>query len=107
MKLFVDTAYWVARLNQDDQWYQQAKQLESRVKNHQLQTTELVLVEFLNYFSGFGSKTRGEVSRVVKGILVNSNVEIVWQTQALFESGLDLYKARLDKGYSLTDCVSW
>jgi hypothetical protein len=69
--------------------------------------TELVLVEFLNYFSGFGSKTRGEVSRVVKGISVNSNVEIVWQTQALFESGLDLYKARLDKGYGLTDCVSW
>jgi uncharacterized protein len=24
----------------------------------------------------------------------------------LFQSGLALYKARLDKGYSLTDCVS-
>ena len=24
----------------------------------------------------------------------------------MFESGLALYKSRLDKGYSLTDCVS-
>jgi uncharacterized protein len=67
---------------------------------------ELVLVEFLNYFSGFGSNTRGEVSRVVKAIVTNPNIEIVWQTQELFASGLALYTARLDKGYSLTDCVS-
>jgi predicted nucleic acid-binding protein len=40
MTVFVDTAYWVARLNQDDQWYQQAKQLESQVKNQRLQTTD-------------------------------------------------------------------
>ncbi len=106
MKFFVDTAYWVARLNQDDQWYQQAKQLESQVKNSRLYTTELVLVEFLNYFSNFGPKTRVEVSRVVNATLAKPNVRVVWQTQALFESGLDLYKARLDKGYSLTDCVS-
>jgi predicted nucleic acid-binding protein len=45
MKFFVDTIYWVARLNQDDQWHQQAKQLELQVKNHQWFTTELVLVE--------------------------------------------------------------
>jgi predicted nucleic acid-binding protein len=28
------------------------------------------------------------------------------QKQALFISGLTLYEARLDKSYSLTDCVS-
>jgi predicted nucleic acid-binding protein len=106
MKVFVDTAYWVARLNQDDQWHQQAKQLELQVKTSNLITAELVLVEFLNYFSSFGAKTRDNVSNVVQAISAGSNVQIVWQTQALFEAGLALYKARLDKGYSLTDCVS-
>jgi uncharacterized protein len=104
--LFVDTAYWVARLNLDDQWHQQAKQLESQVKTRKWLTTELVLVEFLNYFSGFGGKTRAEVTTVVRAIIAGSQVEVVWQTQELFESGLVLYQSRLDKGYSLTDCVS-
>ncbi len=106
MIFFVDTAYWVARLNQNDQWHQQAKQLEVQVRNGKMVTTELVLVEVLNYFSGFGSKTRMEASKVVQAILVSSDVSVIWQTQELFEVGLNLYKARLDKGYSLTDCVS-
>jgi predicted nucleic acid-binding protein len=87
MKVFVDTAYWVARLNQDDQWHQQAKQLELQVKTSNLITAELVLVEFLNYFSSFGAKTRDNVSNVVQAISAGSNVQIVWQTQALFEVG--------------------
>ncbi|MBW4582237.1 MAG: hypothetical protein KME42_21945 [Tildeniella nuda ZEHNDER 1965/U140] len=39
-------------------------------------------------------------------ILEDPKIQIIWQTQGLFEAGLALYKARLDKGYSLTDCVS-
>ena len=106
MRLFVDTAYWVARLNLDDQWHRQAKQLESQVKTRKWLTTELVLVEFLNYFSGFRAKTRAEVVTVVRSIIAGSQVDVVWQTQELFAAGLALYESRLDKGYSLTDCVS-
>jgi uncharacterized protein len=46
------------------------------------------------------------VTTVVRAIIAGSQVEVVWQTQELFESGLVLYQSRLDKGYSLTDCVS-
>ena len=106
MRIFVDTAYWVALLHQDDQWHQQAKQLEPQVETHQLVTTELVLVELLNYFSRFGKKTRSEVSGVVQAMSSGLIIQIVWQTQPLFQSGLALYATRLDKGYSLTDCVS-
>ena len=31
---------------------------------------------------------------------------ILPQTRELFDAGLALYAARLDKGYSLTDCMS-
>lgn len=31
---------------------------------------------------------------------------VVPQTRALFDSGFNLYRRKLDKGYSLTDCTS-
>jgi predicted nucleic acid-binding protein len=36
----------------------------------------------------------------------NRTVRIVPQTAASFEAGFTLYRARTDKGYSLTDCIS-
>ncbi len=49
---------------------------------------------------------RAQVAMAVQEILAAPQTQVVWQTQTLFQSGLDLYKTRLDKGYSLTDCVS-
>jgi uncharacterized protein len=105
-KIFIDNAYLVARSNQRDQWHKQSKNIELKLANVQLLTTELVLVEFLNYFSNFGNKTRKEVSGITQNLLHDSGIEIIWQTQELFKVGLELYQERLDKGYSLTDCVS-
>ncbi len=39
-------------------------------------------------------------------MLVSGTVQVVRQTTATFSAGLTLYRARLDKGYSLTDCIS-
>jgi uncharacterized protein len=60
----------------------------------------------LNYFSSYRSEVRQEVASIMRSLLDKSDINIVWQTQELFQSGLSLYQARLDKGYSLTDCVS-
>jgi uncharacterized protein len=60
----------------------------------------------LNYFSSYRAEVRQEVSNIVRSILNGSEIEIIWQIQELFELGLTLYESRLDKGYSLTDCVS-
>lgn len=104
--IFVDTAYWVARSNRRDQWHQQAREVSSQLRNAQLLTTELILVEYLNYFCEYGSEMRDRSTATVQNILEDLKVQTVWQSQELFESGLNLYKARLDKEYSLTDCVS-
>jgi uncharacterized protein len=42
----------------------------------------------------------------VEQLLTNPNTEVVPQTHDNFLAGLSLYKARADKGYSLTDCIS-
>jgi uncharacterized protein len=104
--IFVDTGYWIARIDQRDQWHSRAKEVTGQLTTANWVTTELVLVELLNYFSKYRSEVRQEVALTVRDFLTELDIEIVWQTRSLFESGLALYEARLDKGYSLTDCVS-
>ena len=45
-------------------------------------------------------------SRERSGILANSQIETIFIEGADFLSGFNLYEARPDKGYSLTDCIS-
>jgi uncharacterized protein len=104
--VFVDTAYWIAQFDSRDQLHAKALEIETQLTTIKLVTSEQVLGEFLTYFGKGGEQTRREASGTVREVMKNSDTQIVWQTQILFESGLALYEARLDKGYSLTDCVS-
>ena len=38
--------------------------------------------------------------------MADENFEVIEQTRDVFLKGLELYSSRLDKGYSLTDCIS-
>ena len=42
----------------------------------------------------------------VERILASSVIRIIPQSRGSFLAGLHLYRARPDKGYSLTDCIS-
>ena len=107
MKLtFIDTLYFVALFNPRDQWHQQAIAASKLVAETALITTEDVLVELLNFFSEYGEKARRGAVTQVEGILGGTNVEVIPQSHEAFMAGLTLYKARPDKGYSLTDCIS-
>ncbi len=43
---------------------------------------------------------------IVRGVLLDENVLVLPQTHSSFLNGLTLYENRLDKGHSLTDCIS-
>ncbi|SPE37240.1 conserved hypothetical protein [Candidatus Sulfopaludibacter sp. SbA6] len=68
-------------------------------------TTDEVLTEFLA-FCASDPRLRLEAVLAVQDILDSSGVRVVPQTHSSFLSGLELYRARPDKGYSLTDCIS-
>jgi len=103
---FVDTLYFVALFNPRDQWHERAIAASKLIADTKLITTEDVLVELLNFFSEYGEKARlGAVSQA-EGILSSSNIEVAPLSHEAFIAGLTLYKARPDKGYSLTDCIS-
>lgn len=60
----------------------------------------------LNFFAEHGNEARRRAVAVVEQLLTSPSVEVVPQTHDNFLAGLTFYKARADKGYSLTDCVS-
>lgn len=49
---------------------------------------------------------REVVIKAVEEIRTNSNIEVVPQSRDSFDQGMKLYKDRIDKDYSLTDCIS-
>ena len=69
-------------------------------------TTDLVLIEFLNALADKGLHIRVAAVQMVEAIMNNPQVTVVPMDRRTFTRSLALYKARPDKGYSLTDCSS-
>ena len=104
--VFVDTLYWVALFNPRDQWHRLALAAGASLKDARFATTDDVLVELLNFFSEHGERARRAATTRVETLLSAPDTEVVLHDHDTFMAGLALYKARPDKGYSLTDCIS-
>jgi uncharacterized protein len=83
-----------------------SKKISRSLTSASLVTTEPVLIEYLNYFAAWGQEFRLMASASAKSMLSSSTVIVIPLTAELFQAGVDLYAARPDKGYSLTDCIS-
>lgn len=107
-QIFADTFYWVALLSPRDTFHSQAIAITSKLGKSRIVTTDEVLIEVLNFLSDGGVNLRtGAVNTVRQLLNVDSEkVKVVSQSHATFLAGLALYEQRLDKGYSLTDCIS-
>lgn len=105
-RVFADAQYWVALLNDQDQCHAAATSMSQRLRKATLFTSEEVLTEVLAYFSERGRYLRQLAASSVRGIYTRRMVQVVPQSHQSFLDGLTLYESRLDKGYSLTDCIS-
>ena len=105
-EVFVDTLFFVAWLNPNDQWHKKAVELEANLVNSNLITSESVLIELLNFFANFPPQMREATAKIAHRCLQNFEIETIRHSTLDFENGLKLYANRLDKGYSLTDCIS-
>ena len=104
--VFADTVYWIAMARPHDQWREAAKEASRRLGRAEIVTTDEVLTEFLAALSKGGPRVRLAAARMVRAILSNPSVRVIPQSRASFGSGLNRYKARSDKEYSLQDCVT-
>lgn len=105
--VFADTSYWVAIMNPRDQWHKSAKQARDLLgKGVFIITTDEVMIEFLTALSASGEYLRSTAVKIVREIYQKTNIKVLPQTRETFLKGLELYEKRLDKKYSLTDCIS-
>lgn len=102
---FVDSAYYIAILLKTDDLHERALQLSPTTDGPTV-TTDGVCMEVLAHVSDRGPHLRALGLRLFDGLRADPNVTIVRQTPELFDAGIELYRQRPDKGYSLTDCIS-
>jgi uncharacterized protein len=105
-RVFADAVYWIAAANRKDQWHSKVTRALRSLGQVTLVTTEEVLDEFLTHYSAHGPALRNVAARTVEKALANPLVIVRPQSHQSFLDGFALYKARPDKEYSLTDCIS-
>lgn len=102
--VFADTFYFVALTNPRDAAHQKAVDW-TRAFVGRVVTTVWVLTEFANHLSD--PANRQEFVDTLHDLRASPDVSIVAADQPLWDEGVQLYAARPDKEWSLTDCVSF
>ena len=105
--VFADTGYWIAATNPEDALHERAGFAAQQLGEVQIVTSEMVLVEFLNFMGRYGEYKRKLAAQVVREIINDSDVEVVPQTSMQFSAAMRLYEDRLDHRWSVTDCSSF
>lgn len=105
-RYFIDTFYLAALSNQRDQWHQRVLAFSQTLEQYHLYTVGEMLAEYLTYFSTARPHVREEATNTVRNVLNDRHITVVPQTHTSFLDALTFYESRLDKQYSLTDCVS-
>ena len=105
-QVFADTGYWIALIDPKDTLHDKAKSVSVGLKPVIIVTSEMVLVEFANFFSGQGANFREIVVNVINRIRNDPNTKLIHQTSNQFQSALTMYRTHSDKAWGLTDCVS-
>ena len=101
---FADAFVFFAAVNARDRHHARAV-AELSATRGPLVTTAWVVTELADGLSD--ARTRRTFVTLHARLLADPRFVLVPATQALFERGLELYGRRMDKDWSLTDCVSF
>jgi uncharacterized protein len=105
-EVFLDTGYLIALEDADDDNHLAAtKHREGLREMPPLTTISYVVDEVVTFFN-----VRGQHAKAVEvgeALLFSPSVRMIHVGEGLLTRGLDLLRARSDKRYSLTDCVSF
>ena len=102
--VFADTSFYIAFTNPKDAWYEAATMIGNQCRGAMV-TTEYVLVELGNYLCR--PADRELFLRIVEMLHGDSKTDLLPTSSSLLEAGLALFAERPDKGWSLTDCISF
>lgn len=106
-RVLADACYLIALVNRHDELHEACLREQRKLRGVPVLTTDEILAEVLNYYSGRGPVWRRIASDMVTALRGDASVVVVEQSRATFDLGLDLYRKRNDKEYSLADCISF
>lgn len=104
MRVFADSFYFIALLDGADSHHDAVLKFSSE-RRFTMTTTRWVLAEVADALSS--PALRRQVGEFMAGIEQQRSVKLVGANDELFTAGLALYRARSDKAWSLTDCISF
>ena len=101
---FADTFYFLALVNPKDEAHKLAT-AEAYTSRRPLVTTIWVLTEVADALAVGGN--RRLFGPLLDQLRSDPRLSIIREADDWFERGVDLYRQRLDKEWSLTDCISF
>jgi len=103
--VFADSFYFFALGNRHDPVHGKCIAFNQKFSGHVV-TTGFILTELMDGCSGTPSR-RAAAIQAVDELRGNPDVTIRSCSELLFQRGLELFERRLDKEWSLTDCISF
>lgn len=103
-RVFIDTSFVVALVNEKDQHHNRASELASLFDEYSLITTTAVLLEIGN---ALARNFKEQAVEIFEDFLTSEEVEIVNLDAALFQRAFEMYQTHKDKAWGMTDCVSF
>lgn len=103
-KVFVDTSFVVALVNEKDQHHARATELSETFDGRPLIITDAVLLEVGN---ALARNFKEQAAEVITDFLTSDEVEVVNMNAELFRRALELYQTHKDKAWGLTDRTSF
>lgn len=105
-RFFADAVYLIALLFPTDDLHPRAMAIASAPGEKSYVTIDAILVEVLAYAAERGPHIRRQAVGLIDDLKLDPAWMLIRQSPDLFDRAFDLYRHRLDKGYSLTDCMS-
>ena len=105
--LFVDTGYVIALVSPRDRYHGAAVEWAARIKreNMLLLTSRAVQLEFGAALAR--PPWRSVAVQLQEEMERDPEIEVAPLSEALFQTAFALFRSREDKGWSMTDCVSF
>lgn len=102
--VFADTVFWIALVVRQDAHHRRAQAWVNRI-HERIITTTPVLLETASALAPLS--WRPHAVALIDHLRQRQDVRIVDLTSGLFDRAWTLYRNRLDKAWSLVDCVSF
>lgn len=103
-RIFADTSYYVALISKRDPFHSAATRFASTYEGDTI-TTQYVVLELGSLFSR--SLYRPKLLNLLDDLDRSEYDRILPTSKELFDAGLEIFRNRADKDWSLTDCISF